>query len=113
MAGQSEFVETVLDLLAPWGGVSARRMFGGYGLYRGGVIFGIIVRDTLYLKVDDRDRPEFVARGMAPFTYGRQRRTISMTGYYEAPPELFDDGDEMIRWSGRALDAARRRRIAK
>ena len=40
----NEFVEWVTgDLLAQMSGVTARAMFGGYGVYKDGVIFGIIV----------------------------------------------------------------------
>ncbi len=113
MPGSSELVETVLDLLAPWRGVSARRLFSGHGLYRDGMIFAIVIGDTLYLKAEERDREEFISRGLARFTYNRRGRVAALTGYFEAPPELFDDGEEMIRWSTRALDAALRIRQAK
>lgn len=39
---QESFAAFVLDQLAGLEGVSARRMFGGHGLYRGGDFFGII-----------------------------------------------------------------------
>jgi DNA transformation protein len=109
----SELVETVMDLLAPWRDVSARRLFSGHGLYRDGLIFAIVIRDTLYLKADAQDRDRFVTRGLSRFTYERKRRVVSLNGYFEAPPEVFDDGDEMIRWCEGALAAARRIRDAK
>ena len=37
MARSSEFVEFVLESLRPLGGVSARRMFGGFGIYKDGL----------------------------------------------------------------------------
>ncbi len=113
MAGSSQLVETILDLLSPWGGVAARRMFSGHGLFRDGAMFGLVVRDTFYLRVDDSTRGEFIERGMAPFTYARKSKTVEMTGYHEAPPDLFDDADEMLRWSARALTTAQRRRKVK
>ncbi|HKF73671.1 MAG TPA: TfoX/Sxy family protein [Stellaceae bacterium] len=64
-------VAHVLDMLRDWGGVSARRMFSGYGLFRQGAMFGLIARDTLYLRVDDRNRPEFAAAGSRVFSYRR------------------------------------------
>jgi DNA transformation protein and related proteins len=108
MAGSTELVDTILDLLAPWRGVTARRLFSGHGLYRDGTIFAIVIRDTFYLKVDERTRDDFVSRGMDPFIHRARRGAMSTFGYYEAPPELFDDGEEMISWSKRALDAALR-----
>ena len=46
----------VLDQFEELGEVAPRAMFGGVGLYRRGVFFGIIARDVLYLKVDDLNR---------------------------------------------------------
>ncbi|SRR5581483_7831597 len=100
-----DYVAHILDLLSGWGGVSARRMFSGVGLFRGGLMFGLIVRDVLYLKADDRNRPEFEAAGLRPFSYSRPGRTVELP-YWEAPPELFDDAEEMLRWARRSFDAA-------
>ena len=52
MARHSEFVEFVLELLAPLGNVRARAMFGGYGIYRGEIMFAIITDDRMYFKAD-------------------------------------------------------------
>jgi DNA transformation protein len=105
MAVSRDFVDHVLDLLSAWGGVSARRMFGGYGLYRGGRMFGLVSDDRLYLKVDEASRPDFEAAGVQPFTYRARSRAVTMS-YWEAPPELFDEAEAMVRWSRRALEAA-------
>ena len=99
------FAEFVLDLLAPVGGVSARRMFGGVGLFRNGVMFALIDDDTLYMKVDDHNRTGYQAAGMGPFTYRREGREVALS-YYEAPPELFDDADLLCDWARSAHQAA-------
>lgn len=101
------FVAHVLDLLADWRGVSARRMFSGHGLYRDGAMFGLIVRDTLYLRVDDRNRPAFLAVGAQPFRYQRgPMKQVEIRGYMECPPDVLEDADEMGRWASAALSAA-------
>lgn len=51
MAKSDSFKDFVLDQLADLRGVTARSMFGGYGLYQGGTFFGIIHKDRLYFKV--------------------------------------------------------------
>ena len=107
MASESGFVDNVLDLLGAWGGVSARRMFGGYGFYRQGVMFALVAEDVLYFKVDDQNRAEFKAAGMGPFTYEGKSRPVEMS-YYEAPPELLDDGEAMTACARRAFAAAQR-----
>jgi DNA transformation protein len=103
----SDFVANVLDLLARWGGVSARRMFSGYGLFRHGVMFALVADDVLYFKADARNRADFETAGMEPFTYQARNKIIALS-FWEAPSELFDDQDAMIAWAKRALDAALR-----
>jgi DNA transformation protein len=109
VAARSDFVDTVLDLLSPWGGVTARRMFGGYGIYRQGLMFALVSDDVLYLKVDDRNRPAYEAAGTGPFTYDGKGRTVTLP-YWEAPSDLFDDADAMIEWAKGAFAAALRAR---
>ncbi len=107
MPRQSEFLDMVLELLEPLGGVTARRMFGGLGLFRDGRMFGLMADDTLYLKSDDVNRPDFEAAGVGPFTYTRKGRDIALS-YHETPAELFDDGDALCDWARAACDAALR-----
>jgi len=102
----SGFVESVLDLLSAWGGVSARRMFGGHGLFRQGRMFALVFGDVLYFKVGPANRPDFDAAGTRPFTYARKRNPATVTSYWEAPAELFDDSSAMTAWARKALDAA-------
>jgi DNA transformation protein len=105
-AARDGLVVHILDMLRDWGGVSARRMFSGYGLFRQGAMFGLIARDTFYLRVDDRNRPDFTAAGSRVFSYRREAREVELRGYMECPPDILDDADEMIRWAKAAMSAA-------
>jgi DNA transformation protein len=105
----SDFVATVLDLLSPWGGVTARRMFGGYGIYRQGLMFALVADDVLYLKVDAQNRPAYEAAGVEPFTYDGKNKTVTLP-YWEAPSDVFDDPDATIDWAKGAFAAALRAR---
>jgi DNA transformation protein len=112
MARYSEFVEFVLELLAPTGAVRARTMFGGFGIYRGDTFFAIIVDDKLYFKADHVTCSEFTARGLSPFTYVARGKTITMQ-YYEAPPEVFEESEAMQYWAQQAVGAATRTQSGK
>jgi DNA transformation protein len=111
MAHPTEFVRHVCEHLAPLGRVSARSMFGGWGLTIDQHFCAIVHRDTLYLKVDDRTRPHFEARGCGPFKPFADKATI--LSYHEAPAEVFEDPAEMLIWGRKALDAALRGRKTK
>jgi DNA transformation protein and related proteins len=108
------FRDYLLDMLRPLGPVTARPMFGGGGLYLEGTMFAIVFDDVLFLKADAETKNEFEDRDMAPITYEREGRDelIEMS-YWEAPPELMDDGDEMCAWAGRAWQAAKRANAKK
>ena len=107
-------VAHILDMLGDFGGISARRMFSGYGLFRQGAMFGLISRDTLYLRVDDRTRPVFLAAGSRVFRYSRgPTREIEIRGYMECPPDVLEDAEEMLRWAKAAASAALAAKPAK
>lgn len=96
-----EFLAYVLDQLSGLGDVTARKMFGGAGLYRDGKMFGLIADDVAYLKADDSNRDAFVRAGSSPFKpYPDKSSTMS---YYEIPPEVLEQPGELIEWAQYSL----------
>lgn len=55
--------ETIRDLFSAIGLVTIRRMFGGKGIYRDGLIFALVVRGELLLKADAQTAPAFAEAG--------------------------------------------------
>ena len=109
MGADDPFVDWVLEQLEPLGGVRARRMFGGWGIYRGARMIALIADDRLFLKVDAATRDRFAGAGSTPFVYvGKGGRTVTMT-YWELPAEALDDPDATLAWARLALEAALRR----
>src|ERR1700722_1725349 len=93
-------------------GVRSRRMFSGAGLYQDEVFFGLLFRDTLYFKVNDSNRPDYVARGMAQFRPYEDRPKLSFS-YSEVPAEVLEDRDELVVWARRSVEAAAAIQAAK
>jgi len=81
----SGLVSHCLELLAPLGRTSSRRMFGGHALYIDGLCMALIIQDTLYLKVDDTSRPLFEREGCRSFTYDTKHGERHALGYFTAP----------------------------
>jgi DNA transformation protein len=106
MAVSRGYQDFILDLLAPLDPV-ARRMFSGVGLFHGGAMFGLLVRDTLYLRVDATTRERFERAGSRPFSYTRAGREVSLAAYYIVPEELMDQQDELLQWARDAVTVAR------
>ncbi|MCL4233282.1 MAG: TfoX/Sxy family protein [Deltaproteobacteria bacterium] len=107
MASKNAFVEYLLDQLGRIDGVRARAMFGGHGIYRHDLMFGLVADDVRYLKVDARNKDAFVEAGSGPFVYEANGRRMEMS-YYSCPEGALDDRDELARWAGLAMDAALR-----
>jgi DNA transformation protein len=112
MPRHSEFVEFVIEHMAPLGRVRARAMFGGYGIYQDDCMFAIIADDRLYFKADSTTRTEFEAKGLSQFTYIARRKTVTLQ-YFEAPPEVFEEPETMRHWGQKAHAAALRAKKAK
>jgi DNA transformation protein len=108
VAADPEFLTFLKEQLSGFGPVTVRRMFGGAGLYRDGVMFGLVADGTLHFKADGETQPLFEREGSTPFAYMAkgQRRTI--TSYWRAPEACLDDPEEMTRWARLALAAAMR-----
>lgn len=103
MAVSDEFLNYVLDQLSALGGVSARRMFGGAGLYRGGRIFGLIADDVAYLRADESNRRWFIKAGSTKFNpYPDIVKTASVS-YYTIPVQILESRDELCKWAERSL----------
>jgi DNA transformation protein len=104
LAVTSGFKQYVLDQLEGLGDVTARAMFGGVGLYHRDLFFAILAGDAVYLKVDDRTRPDFEAAGMRPFKpYTHRPATFQ---YYEVPLSVVESAPTLVEWARRAVKAA-------
>lgn len=79
MAVNREFRNFVEELLAGFGPVQIKPMFGGAGVYADGINFGLIAEDALYFKVDAGNRAVFEAEGMSPFVYQGRGKPITMS----------------------------------
>ena len=107
LRSSASFERFVLDQLADLGTVRSRKMFGGVGLYCDDVFFGIIARDELYLKVDDKTRGRYERAGKRPFKPYPGRQTTMK--YYGVPLEVLESSVELTRWAHAAVQAARRK----
>ena len=107
-----EFVEYVVELMAGWAQVAARKMFGGYGLYREGLMFALIAEDELFFKADADNEAQFERADSHPFVYVSQTRTVQMS-YWSAPAASLDSPAEMGEWCQSAYGAALRAQAVK
>ena len=107
MSQPSAFVEFVLECLRPWRVVTARRMFGGHGLYHSGVMFALVHQGQLFLKVDEESRGLFESEGLKAFVYQARGRRVALS-YHRAPDAMLDEPEVAREWAERGWQAALR-----
>jgi DNA transformation protein len=107
MAVSKGFLAHALDLLSLAGPVTARSMFGGYGLYLGGSMFGLLDDDDIFLKTDELSRGAFVTAGCRQWVYPSPKGPMP-TSSYRPPDDALEHAEAMLPWARLALEAAER-----
>ena len=105
-----EFSDYILDLLGPLGGIESGRFFGGTGFKCDGIQFAMVMRETLYLVVDDTTRPKYVDAGSRPFCYEKKGGVQEVRRYYEVPEDVLESPDALREWAGESIETAKRTR---
>jgi DNA transformation protein len=106
VAVSADYLNYVLDQLAPFARVTSRRMFGGVGLYANELFFALIDDDTLYFKVDETNRADYLARGSVAFMPIPGDPSTQMSGYFQVPADVLEDSDELTVWARKSLSVA-------
>lgn len=89
-------------------------MFGGAGLYRDGVMFGILDDDAVFFRVDDALEADLKAQGSVAWSYSMKRDgTVREMGYWRMPETAADDPDEAVAIAKRAYAAALSRQVKR
>ena len=101
---RDSFKEFVLDQLAGMESVTCRAMFGGFGLYYYEIFFGILYKGRLYFKTNAQTRPAYEEHGMKPFRYSDKQ---TLKNYYEVPPDILENEEELVIWGQKAAQFAR------
>jgi len=103
---KNQFVEYVRELLEPFGEIKARAMFGGYGVYKDGLIIAIIVQDELYLKCAKGNQDYFKSFNSEPFSYYTKNGKLASMSYWKVVPEVMEDEDLFAKWVDIAIGAS-------
>ena len=94
MASNIDFVQYVADQCAGAGEITFKKMFGDYGIYCDGTIFGLVCDDQFFLKPTEAVRPLL--------------RTIDLRPPYEGAKDYFfiadvDDHDYLAMLVGETV----------
>ncbi len=102
-----DYIEYLQDVFSGMGAISAKRMFGGHGLYFDSLMFALVADGVVYLKADAENASQFEALGLGKFHYEKGGKLMAIS-YYQAPDDLFDDQELAAQWARRSWEAAMR-----
>lgn len=70
---QREYVAHIVDLLQLIGPVESKSMFGGFGMFLEGLMFGLVAGNELYLKVDTQNLQDYEESWLASLQLREER----------------------------------------
>jgi DNA transformation protein len=102
-----DFIDYAVELIAGFGRVEVKRMFGGASLTRQGVGFAILDDDTFFLKADVALGTEMKKEGAKPWSYSvKKDGTVRDIAYWSLPASAADDPDEAAALAKRSYAIA-------
>jgi DNA transformation protein len=108
----NESIDYLHEVFDAFGPIRTRRMFGGWGIYHDGLMFGLYAAGRLYLKTDAHNVTQFEAAGSEPFTFVQRGKPVRLS-YWSAPEAVLDEREQAMHWGRSAFDAAIRSRASK
>lgn len=107
MAVTKEYLEYLADLFSVVPHTNIKKMFGGAGVFRHGLMYALALGDgKIALKADEQTIPDFEAEGCEAWYYEDKRGGKKSMNYWYMPERLADDEDELLEWSMKAFEVA-------
>jgi DNA transformation protein and related proteins len=109
MALSDEFVLHLEDLFSIVPETVMRRMFGGIGIFRHGLMYALATSEGMVaFKVDDETVGDFEAAGAQEWVYSNRSGKPMRMGYWYVPESILEDRDDFRSWALAAFGAAKR-----
>jgi len=114
MALPVEFITWLEDMFSVVPDTSIRKMFGGVGIFRHGLMYALATSDgRISMKADEQTIADFKAEGCEEWRYERNNGKASTMGYWYIPERLSDNSEELVEWSMKAFEVALRADLKK
>lgn len=105
----SSFVSYLLeDVFIGIHDLSSRAMFGGFGLYKNGIMFGLVSDDEVFFKVDIHTIPKYEMIGSRPFTYVHNDKKQITLSYWLVPSDVLENREQVCLWIEESYQVALR-----
>ena len=103
MAVNEDYLAFINDQLSAFGNYEEKRMFGGVGFFRDGIMFGLIGAGVLRFRVDETTQSEYEEQGMEPLRKDPKKKGMP---YWQVPEGVVEDRDELKVWAEKAYKVA-------
>ncbi|AKJ42557.1 TfoX/Sxy family DNA transformation protein [Pragia fontium] len=98
-------VKDVIGYFSELGELTSRSMFGGYGICKNKVMFGLVSDDKFYLRANKYLESVFISYGMSQFIYNKRGVPVLMK-YYHVNESLWQNEEILKRFVTYALSSA-------
>ena len=106
VAIKEEYIQFIKEQLSDFGEVEMKKMFGGIGIFKEGIMFGMIGYGAFRLKVDKSNEANYVNKGMKPFKPDPKKKGMP---YWEVPIEVLEDRTLLKDWATLSYEIARKK----
>jgi DNA transformation protein and related proteins len=108
------YIDFAVELLAGFGPLEVKKMFGGASLARNGTGFAVLEDDTLFIKADPAFAAELKKQGSKPWRYSLAKDgAVRDIGFWSLPETALDDPDEAAQLARRAFEVSKAAAVAK
>ena len=105
MAVDQGYLDYIMEKFSEPEDIGVKKMFGGAGIFYNGKMFALVYDDTLFFKVDDTNRKEYIDKGAGPFKPPFMKKKMSMP-YYEVPVDILEANERFNEWAERSMEIA-------
>lgn len=92
----TQAAELITEKLGGIPGISAKKMFGGYGIFHDKKMFGIVdSKGQCFFKVNELNKSDFEQKGSSQH---------SKMPYFSIPEVVLNDQNELIAWAKKAIE---------
>ena len=103
MPVSEDFRQFVVEQMGAVVAITAKRMFGGYGLYADGVFFGVIDDNRVFLRTGAGNVADYTALGCAQFQPISDAKPMS---YHELPGDVLENRTKLRGWLCKSIHEA-------
>ncbi len=106
MKVSEDYKSYIEEQFLAFGEVDFKKMFGGYGIFREGIMFAMISPGDIFrMRADDKNVGDYQKEGMQQFPSHGGKKGMP---YWDVPVHVLEDRNELKIWANNSFEAALR-----